>query len=625
MILILVSAPQASSQTYEEDFTGSNADWSCYHDITISNNPEPISCSTSGSAVASSPDGACGYGGNAKDFSISNADTLTVNFEATADDWGSNELIIKDSSGYDVIWERNGGGTGVNTGKITRSFDLSPYDSNFKLILGNADRSTTYCSYGDHGWTTEVYSLQISSSPGNIVDIVFDNSTSGHHFEAGAVVKGEESNLDCGATAEAISSEASYNPTVYPKNSSYSWCNLTASFDDTAKWKKEHGDGDSKSLLRPEVNFTTLTSGGEWETAASSNTFPNNPPTIEGFNFRDVGPVYGFNTTVRVNDTDNARDELDACELTFDDGSSSFTADGDLSSNPSNSDLYTCNYSNTNNTFRSSFKVLDQIDVDVSVQDIHGDSGSGSSQNRIPNTPPVLQSFDPPNESLESESPVTVSVSGEDPEGDEVALYLINATDGANKLLEKKSVSTSYNGGYDWSGLRVREPVYWYANLSDPYTNYTSDIFSFEKILSGDFRISIEVPTRSRSIIMTQGSERSVSFTVENPSARSKDINLSLLNVNASFKQGDFSRDITLGPGQQRTFRAIVEPKSPGDKNLVISSVDEETLLESHAEVPVVVEAPTVTEDDASRQVPGLTAINLLLLLTGGLVLFWVS
>lgn len=158
----------AAGGTYSTDFEGSDPDWYC-----STTNQNMDTCTTDANDHYSSPneaakagksDGVCGRAGVTKDFSFSQQPTtLTLDMKARADNWGRNTIMLRDSSGYHVLWRRKASGTSYSTGWNTRTFDISSYDSDFTLILGNDD-DTSYCNNGDHGWTLWVDDVSVQTT-----------------------------------------------------------------------------------------------------------------------------------------------------------------------------------------------------------------------------------------------------------------------------------------------------------------------------------------------------------------------------------------------------------------------------------------------------------------------------
>ncbi len=513
---------------------------------------------------------------------------------------------------------------------------------------GTADITWSDLSNGSHSWyvkaddststiTSNDFQFNVNT-PASIANMSFRNKSSGHSFQTSALVKENKNTLDCAAEATADGETDSTNVVPEKKNTSYSWCNTTINYDDESDWKTEH-DNNAK-LLTPSVKIITEdTSSGKTNSKTMSNTFPNHQPEVVSgtFTYSEIRPIYGFNTTVEITDKDNGDNEISRCtmELT-DQDSNSIEVDGKVRYPGTGTE---CHYNNTNSTLPSGFEVDEEIDINVTVTDVHGNRSKGvEGSNRIPNTEPVLDSSSvrPRDQTPVTQSPVTISASGNDPEGDEVALYFINATGTTNQVLKKKTVSgtTDYSGSYDWNGVRIREPTYWRVKLSDPYTNYTSPTFSFEKVTISSFRTVIEVPERYRTISTTKGTRKSLTFTVRNPSARQKDLNVSLSGVNSSFESGTgtpSNKQVSIGAGGEQQFRAVVQPQEVGSKELVINASNTNTLLNNKRTIPVNSEQLTGTNPDnptqtpTTREVPGMTTLYMLVLTAGALFFFWFS
>jgi hypothetical protein len=143
----------------------------------------------------------------------------------------------------------------------------------------------------------------------------------------------------------------------------------------------------------------------------------------------------------------------------------------------------------------------------------------------------------------------------------------------------------------------------------------------------------IEVPERYRTISTTKGTRKSLTFTVRNPSARQKNLNVSLSGVNSSFESGTgtpSNKEVSIGAGGEQQFRAVVQPQEVGSKELVINASNTNTLLNNKRTIPVNSEQPTGTSDNptqtpTTREVPGMTTLYMLVLTAGALFFFWFS
>ncbi|MFB6375623.1 MAG: MopE-related protein, partial [Bradymonadaceae bacterium] len=106
--------------------------------------------------------GICGKaGGVAKDFDLKgNPTQVAVDLKADVPAWGRVNVLLKDSNGIHKLWEKKGNGSGFNMSWDGKKFDISQYDSKFKLIFGNADNSS-HCDNSDHGWSLWVDDVEI--------------------------------------------------------------------------------------------------------------------------------------------------------------------------------------------------------------------------------------------------------------------------------------------------------------------------------------------------------------------------------------------------------------------------------------------------------------------------------
>ena len=149
-----------------EDFEGNDPGWSTFVDgsksVSVDTDHTQTSSDGSESARARGRTGVCGKaGGIARDFQLKgDPQFLTLDFKAKAPAWGRANIVLKDSSGYHVLWEKKGKGSGFDIGWTTKTFDISDYDRDFKLVIGNADDSGP-CDNGDHVWTTWADDIEI--------------------------------------------------------------------------------------------------------------------------------------------------------------------------------------------------------------------------------------------------------------------------------------------------------------------------------------------------------------------------------------------------------------------------------------------------------------------------------
>ena len=160
---------EADETDIQEGFEESSSGWQAFStgtrtpDVDVSNSE--AAHSGNNSAKASDFFGVCDtIGGVAKDFDLDgNVDSLSVWIAAEGGSGARVGVGIQDSSGTDVLWEETGSGGGIQLSWTQKTFDISQYDSDFKLIVGNTDDTST-CQDFDSRWT--VWVDDVKAGPG---------------------------------------------------------------------------------------------------------------------------------------------------------------------------------------------------------------------------------------------------------------------------------------------------------------------------------------------------------------------------------------------------------------------------------------------------------------------------
>lgn len=150
-----------------EGFEGSDTGWTAFASgrntpSTSTSSPDARSGSEAGKAEDS--DGACGKAaGIAKDFTVgSGANQLTMYLKARTYRDAVIGVALKDSNGIHELWRKRASGTGIlwNMNWTKKTFNISQYDRNFKLIIGNVD-DTPSCTSVYHRWEVWVDDIKL--------------------------------------------------------------------------------------------------------------------------------------------------------------------------------------------------------------------------------------------------------------------------------------------------------------------------------------------------------------------------------------------------------------------------------------------------------------------------------
>ena len=157
-----------------EDFEGSNPKWKAF---TAGTNMANVDADSTDHAVSGKESakawnishGICGKaGGIAKDFTVGGGGSqkITMQLRAQTDKDAVIGVALKDSKGIHVLWKKV---APVSSGTWTmnwtkKTFDVSQYDSSFKLIIGNVDDgsyTSTNCGHFDHDWRVWVDDIKL--------------------------------------------------------------------------------------------------------------------------------------------------------------------------------------------------------------------------------------------------------------------------------------------------------------------------------------------------------------------------------------------------------------------------------------------------------------------------------
>ncbi|MFW5966148.1 MAG: MopE-related protein [Persicimonas sp.] len=150
-----------------EDFENPGDEWYTYEDGSGSINADPEATDhayegdQAGKAWGS--DGACGVGGLAKDYSFQTPPgNLTMMVRASTSSWGRFTILLIDSEGEHVLHREKAGGSAISMDWTEMEFDLSDYEPEFTLVIGNDDDSQN-CGNFDHTWDVWVDDLEMGS------------------------------------------------------------------------------------------------------------------------------------------------------------------------------------------------------------------------------------------------------------------------------------------------------------------------------------------------------------------------------------------------------------------------------------------------------------------------------
>lgn len=169
LILALFSG-LASGQMYQEDFSGTQSEWSC-----SSTGRSMDTCTTDETQSYSSPDESasagnryeiCGQGGVTKSFDFDRQPKyLTFDYRIQLDSWGTGTIFVEDSSGVRKLIDRSQSGSSYDSGWRTHEANIESNDKDFSLKAGSIS-SSSFCSSQpeDRSWQVWIDDIKITSS-----------------------------------------------------------------------------------------------------------------------------------------------------------------------------------------------------------------------------------------------------------------------------------------------------------------------------------------------------------------------------------------------------------------------------------------------------------------------------
>jgi hypothetical protein len=503
--------------------------------------------------------------------------------------------------------------TGTSASGFTMDFD---YDNSFES------------NYGQEMVYFRAFNFPLS--PPEISDIKIINASNGHSFRV-------ESNITEGAndidSCDVTVGDGSGNQEVYSGDISlidsgrtkctYRWINLT----DNPDWESNHNNNG----VLPEMDVTVKATGkdGLNDDDTVSQKFPNHEPKVTGFLFSNYTSFHGFKATAVLEDFDsNSSNELDRCWFNVSDGEGNHVyKDSNINFNYGGSNKASCVFQNINSSmpypsdWDNGFEVLEELNVAVNVTDRHGRAHLNDSEKLIPNTPPQVVSAEPAGAQVVTSFPVTMDATISDPEGDgsvEPLEASIMNESGAQVAYRDDMMSGDVIQAEQRSSEDPGDRYEWTVRTEDKWSS-KSYTFVFLEVIGAPYRSGIGLDLNYSSIILNAGDEEYTDLTISNSADASKDITVNLTGVEAEFLDGSTVKDFpNFEPQSQESFTIRITPEEATNKDLTVVVRNNNIGITTEKTVPVT----TLRNAQTSREVPGLSIIHLLALLSAATVLY---
>lgn len=543
----------------------------------------------------------------AKSTGTSPVETSSPDLQVDVDEPSGNDV---DVTFYDNADDSQIGGTQtITSGSGTAVQEWSG------LVDGNTYRWYVEGCTSSGCKKSSTFEFDVNGFP-EITDLRFTNRSDRHGFNAEITVEDANGDGDldsCDATATGGGTSMNYNNLGFGgvDGDNTATCSVEIQYNDPGT--------DWNHLQDLNVEFTVSDSKNS-DTESGSNSFPNNPPRVTDISFSNYSERHRFNTTALLLDPDSETSgEIDFCSFNFSDGEGNYKYVEPSVDNSVSTDQAECSYSNINHSI-TGFEVLEDIDVDVKVGDMHGSNSSAQSSNVIPNSVPYAANPVPSDGGIVFEFPVGLEATVMDDDvGDTLSTKIYNSDTG-EEIESFPPLSSGDEVSTDWQIQNALQQEYsWDVEVSDSWSA-TNTTFSFTKIVGRTYRSDLGLNLNYSSIVMNAGGNRYTELKVTNNVQNEKNLTVNLTGIDAEFLDGSTVKEIPEFEGQsRRTYTVRISPDEPTDEDLTVVATNNDIGVETEKTIPVT----TLSNSQESNEVPGVGVIQLLALSIASTVLYY--
>ncbi len=228
-----------------------------------------------------------------------------------------------------------------------------------------------------------------------------------------------------------------------------------------------------------------------------------------------------------------------------------------------------------------------------------------------------------PGENTLSDVELSVYASDPDDADDTLTVYFHNAE--TDSLIDSTTISEPGTAQVVWEDLVLGETYNWFVNVSDGKENFTSSSWEFQRVTSTGYRAETRIDYDYTSIITSTQSAATLFIEVENFVDESKDLTTTLSVPQGGadpifVETGTSTNSYTLPAESTRRMEVRIEPSSPGDKDLIVDTSNDDLGITTRESIPLYVrELPTI---QSSRDVPGIGLVHVIVLFAAATLLF---
>ncbi len=385
-------------------------------------------------------------------------------------------------------------------------------------------------------------------------------------------------------------------------------------------------DGETVSVnpsLDPGTDYAWYASASTQGRTTQSDrwTFTTNyRPNVESMVTRAKSTGHAVSLNATLEDRDGASD-IDGCEVKASGNGDSKTYTGDLHSTGS-PDQKRCEV-DWIHFEDASWQHLQELNLEVTVTDRNGLSGSDSIDAKLPNNEPVIETFTTEEYVDKQAFRIRSLIRPQDAGSDELRSCSFLLDDGESTYTVGKMVEVNSThlrclakniGSERFPGLTVKEEIDITLRATDIHGRKISDSIMFNVPTGIDYRYS--------SVILAQGGVDFLPYQVSNKGASEAEFRTELKNANASFTEnGKDSINFELSRNGARSFRIRISPDVgfTGTKELEVVTENLNTGIKQRDSIRVRVRRTATTTE---RSVPGINMLHMLLIAMAATVLW---
>ncbi len=336
-------------------------------------------------------------------------------------------------------------------------------------------------------------------------------------------------------------------------------------------------------------------------------------PEVQEYEFHNYSDQHAFNTSALIMDREGT-DVLEECRLEASNDTHTEVFDMDIDESVGDDTQAECFQSNIS---LNDFPVLQNLELNLTVEDHHGNLGNASDTNVVPNNPPEIFEVRPEDDSRTSGSDIELQANFFDRDGDEmnVTFYSEQASP------EEICTETLFEGTVEceWEDLESMQDYQWTINVTDGFEN-VSETFEFRNIVASEVRAVTEFVHRYSSVVMPADGAKTVRYEVANNHDQSKELTSTVSGANAVFVREESNQiSYSLPPDESEVFEIRLEPNSAGQDVLTVVTENENFDITNEDSMEVFARHPGTT----TPEVPGIGFIHVMFLLMAATLFYY--